>query len=485
MAKLREYRMDNSFEMLGLWAIDYENFNELGNTMNGTLYYTEYGLELQLFEELGEEFGENSKDGSDVYGFSQDGKLIWLKNCLLKKNEWSAPGFPIERYSAQEGYIFEVNFNSLNDSDFISDAFKRIFENGREILVENLSFSTNSLYEWFGGVIPKDNSEKFIFPLEKENLNIQFGVNRTRNKNIGLETEKLEGQLILSQLDGEKNTFSQIFEKARSVKKLLEVFCQKTLHYSYIGFNILTQDLKTGSKTIENYPIIRGRYYKSQIGNKDDSSLTFNKFKLRDLNVEMEDILQNWFSERDSLKFIVDGYLSDLYLPYYIEHKLLNSIRNLEVYYRNFIEEEYDDSDMRKDREKIIDYIKTNIKGNNESKFISRINYPDNISLSKKLKDLIKELPEPLFDDLEIKEEDKSPSDSISSFVNRLVQTRNYYTHGDNPENYPNRIINVDEFFFANQKLMKICTYYIYKTLDISEDIILNGIISDYEYQNI
>ena len=86
---------------------------------------------------------------------------------------------------------------------------------------------------------------------------------------------------------------------------------------------------------------------------------------------------------------------------------------------------------------------------------------------------LIKHLPDDVFDLLQIKMPKRRKSRSIGSFVNRLIETRHFYTHGDNPEHYPSRIVELDQIKHVNRVMRKICLYYVYKELGITEELIL------------
>ncbi|MBF0847775.1 hypothetical protein IR145_09965, partial [Streptococcus danieliae] len=59
----------------------------------------------------------------------------------------------------------------------------------------------------------------------------------------------------------------------------------------------------------------------------------------------------------------------------------------------------------------------------------------------------------------------KNMKSSIDSITNSLVQTRNYYTHGDDVENYPQAITDTIEQLNITSTLNQIIKYYIFKEL--------------------
>lgn len=201
----------------------------------------------------------------------------------------------------------------------------------------------------------------------------------------------------------------------------------------------------------------------------------------KDLEKHFDRLLLNYNAKRNKLDLIIDDYLSEFYLEEFYETKLLNSIRNLEIYHRNFVEPHLnitEDSQQEAARQQIIDFINEAVPEKYQGRFRSQVYYKPEKSLRKRLDYLIKNLPDDIFDTLNIKSGTKRKSRSIGSFINRIVETRHYFTHGDFPENYPNRLKNIEQVKRVNQTLRKICLYYIYKEIGIEDKIIFEEIIS-------
>ncbi|MBG9983229.1 hypothetical protein HZY86_09175 [Aerococcaceae bacterium DSM 111020] len=118
----------------------------------------------------------------------------------------------------------------------------------------------------------------------------------------------------------------------------------------------------------------------------------------------------------------------------------MNAIKNLEMYQRNFKDTskpEQVDEMLEQSKETLIKFVEENIEDKKyQERFIRNIKYNPELTLSKRLTYLFKKLDSSVKSDF-LKLPHKSPSDSISSIVNSLVQTRNYYTHGDDLTNYP------------------------------------------------
>ncbi|HGZ8089231.1 TPA: HEPN domain-containing protein, partial [Streptococcus pneumoniae] len=49
----------------------------------------------------------------------------------------------------------------------------------------------------------------------------------------------------------------------------------------------------------------------------------------------------------------------------------------------------------------------------------------------------------------------------------KLIQTRNYYTHGDSKDNYPKMITDIREMYETKLLLQEVLRYYIYQELNM------------------
>ena len=55
----------------------------------------------------------------------------------------------------------------------------------------------------------------------------------------------------------------------------------------------------------------------------------------------------------------------------------------------------------------------------------------------------------------------------IEPLIIKLIQTRNYYTHGDSKDNYPEMITDISEMYETKLLLQEVLRYYIYQELDM------------------
>ncbi|MDK7049405.1 HEPN domain-containing protein [Aerococcus sanguinicola] len=155
-----------------------------------------------------------------------------------------------------------------------------------------------------------------------------------------------------------------------------------------------------------------------------------------------------------------------LSMPTFAENKLLNLIRYLEVFCRNYREiKDNKPQEYYENQARILEYIQDNVDVEFTKVFSENIKYDDEKNLRKKLNTLFKELPDPIKS--EIKQEDKSPSKSISSLAHKLVDTRNYRTHGDDPDKYKSRITDPNEVVEILNLLEQILHYLVMNELGV------------------
>lgn len=129
---------------------------------------------------------------------------------------------------------------------------------------------------------------------------------------------------------------------------------------------------------------------------------------------------------------MVDTYLNEFYLNETSETKILNAIRNLEVYHRHFIEgnlPEHTEEELEIERASINQFIDDHVDADYQVRFHAQVNYAPEKNLRKRMQELLKSLPDDLGKQLELSREEQRKSRAITSFSYKVVVTRNYYTH--------------------------------------------------------
>lgn len=498
--KLSDYSMMVKFDILGIW---YLKESGIDDGLKGILHYDEESITLELFDSFGELFIDREKYSQidTIYGFSQNGKHLVLNNCFSTKTTSSMPGFSITNYVVSSFFILEIPFEDGYLGTDLDQVFDKISSDGT-LLVESLEFSTNHLDAWLRSsvlesvYVPREGSTRFAssgfqcdlgkfepkkYHIASCNAVLRDGVRVNSNVDplFTLGTLNNRAYLELSSLDGVEREFSDLFDIVKSIKQLMELLNASALNFEYLEFICKTMevdDLHLGKHKL----FVKGRYFYKQVSVNNSNPKFRSRFIIPEIDSKFEDVLNQWFDKKEELDFIIGNYLNDLHLPnYYTETKLLNSLRSLEIYYRNFVNHKnrIDDQEVIDNcSENLIKFITEQIPEEHQKYFLDRIMYVGEDSLNKKLVYLLKNLPDELFDKLMI-DEGKKKSKVIKSFIYSLVQTRNFYTHGDNAELYPKRISGGINLFHANNKVRKIVEYYIFKEVGLQEDVIMKNLL--------
>lgn len=472
MKTLSDYSLNTHFEMMGLWTV---NYKQLDDAVSGILTYKRGEITLKLFGDMSSFHYKKM-----LYGYTEDGHFIWIPNLDSRPALNQQEGYSVHHFSIQACYIFEDDASSPFGEIELADTFSEIFEHGQnDFKIHDLSFSTNHLLGWLGQTIHHEKifeKEELCIPygmVKKrtfellDDLILQLSINQDVSGNYTSVFVKSGTEVHLEYPAVGREWFQTFYTNALSFVRLIDFLGGRINKFQYIRFEVK--------------PGIRGSYIFEQLNHRTNYSTSEMHTTFKDLEKHFDRLLLNYNAKRNKLDLIIDDYLSEFYLEEFYETKLLNSIRNLEIYHRNFVEPHLnitEDSQQEAARQQIIDFINEAVPEKYQGRFRSQVYYKPEKSLRKRLDYLIKNLPDDIFDTLNIKSGTKRKSRSIGSFINRIVETRHYFTHGDFPENYPNRLKNIEQVKRVNQTLRKICLYYIYKEIGIEDKIIFEEIIS-------
>ena len=216
-----------------------------------------------------------------------------------------------------------------------------------------------------------------------------------------------------------------------------------------------------------NWPIIRGKYFvqHSRKNIKWDKH-ELHKISLNKLGDNFEAIINNWFDKSEQLEFIVRSFTANLHGTPYLEDSFIDSIRNLEVFARNFRGEQQADISKEEDinKQRVFDFINKNIDESFKKIFRNRLKYQRQDSdLRKKLLDLFTNVPGKIG-------KNKLTETSISSIVKKLYDSRNYYIHGDEKSKYKNLVTDFNEMYELRTLCQEVLRFYIFQELGLEYD---------------
>lgn len=483
---IKNYRLDSDFEIMGSWTIPGYDIEKDGIT--GKLTFDDNDIEFELYGVFGflnevqndEIFSFHLLNEEYIFGLNQDGYTIILHNAIQLKRDLSNTSLPYSRYKIGKCIISKIDYNTceFNFEEFTKIISKDGIEN---IECTSCEFSFKDMNIWMDtSAITKKIYKKSsgIFYDSSNFINGKYIIN---NKNLQFSNHtsgivkpyKIEEECFwrLKYYNNKNINLKTLKENTNIFRDLIQVFVDTPVEYTLYKLNLSIKNIFGHN--------IKADYIFPQFKSKVESKIII---RYTDIMDNFGNILNNWYEKKDKLNLIISNFKYNINVNYFSESNLLNIIRNLEMYHRRFIDNEKSrlkDEKLESYIKKLENYINDNVcEEKYRKRFTNNIKYYSEMNLSKRLSQTFKLLDEKIKNEF-LKLPDKSPSDSIQSIVYRLVQTRNYYTHGDNIENYPKSITNtVDQINMASV-LNQINKYFIYKELDMLNYEIIDKLIKD------
>jgi len=479
MDKAQKRLMSESFDLQGTWFLPEQDMTKDG--VEGILKYSPDKIVLELIGTFRGErdemlyFLQQSPEKKTIYGFSNYGEKMSLFDCFSLGVKMNAPGFNTTSYIVN-CFFAGTQFVNSNSERIIKscevsltylDAWldTRIVDittnqdtNNASILIDTERVSKNKKHITIDSeniMISEELSRRIVYPKEY----------------YSEETTKIVVNRFykLSSTNGELLYYDDCYDNLHKLRRLLALLIGSPLHFLFF-------DIEFVSEIIENEIEMKQhcRVFFTQVGNinktqsisphKPGTVLIFRK----DIIDSMEDIFCNWFSLQEKLAEIVNPYINDLYIQTYIETIFLNTVRGLETYHRYFPNEVSEepqiiDAKFEEERTVLLSFIAERISDENKQDFIDRINYEDEGSLQKRLKELLRQTPTSLMERLF----GKLNSKQTNKMIHAITQTRNYYTHRDDKQKYPLVIDNHNILNNYIKKLNVILQYWVLRCIGI------------------
>ena len=439
----KDYVLDKDFELKGYFSDSPGNIAS-NDSLSGILHYTPQEITLELFGEFPDETGNSfgfSKDLEKIYGFSSDGNVLILNTYGKTMEHISTPGFSIIKYGIENFKLYNIFYSKLENFDSKPEDWVVLIDKLENEEVMEFRFSFEHIEEWIEKslVTIKHRENKDIFESSIndykatnaliKSLKIKFEDSPILYSSYTTTSFRSKYYIKLTPIDSETKKFNDFYDAARKFNGFIEILSNVPISFTNIEF--LVQDVLIDENRI---PLIMGKFFVQH----DRKYKKWNKssqqnISLSKLDTDFDQILNHWFDKTEELEFIVKQFSKNLHGDLYVEDQLVDAIRNLEVYSRNF-------------------HIDQNGKLRE-------------LTLSKRLKKLFTSIDNINKDKIFPKELDRK------SFIKKLVDTRNYYTHGDKKENHPKLITDFHEMYDTKVLLQEILRYFIYKELGMEYDL--------------
>ena len=426
-----------------------------------------------------------NKDG--IFWFKNDEKNIFNGKIIEKDNDYiletnisgtlneqpehdniiigKIDNIPITIYNC----YLTTSYPQLN---FIVDYIFENYNYEPELSFNNVIIKFHNLEEWIG-------NESFEYDFKNHHKIIKSKFNKISFKQANNYINFLLGYSESLKL----NSYSVINNYSVEIKyqeqqKFKNILRDMTLIRKFLTFAMYTStEIKsikckiTETQGRPNYTQIYSKYF-----NKKEDKITnydvlmhFNDIK------DKSDIFEKWFEVHKKYKPLFDIYFTNFSTNSTLEYEFLSHTQALEAYMRK--NEKFKDYYMDfEEYETIIselnDYVKHSaMSENHKNSWESRIKYGNEVSLRKRLKDLIAHL-----DDYEIIK--KIAGEKPNKFIDEVIDNRNYYTHYDENSDFKKDIEKLITLNFKLKLLIELC---ILNELDFNDEFIENKLKIKYQ----
>ena len=497
MEKAKTYYLLDCYEIEGRWYLPGKDPDTDG--LVGTLKYSPDSITLRVqgsFIESGLFNNDDSNGKITILGFSNEGEHFSLFNCNLTCASQSYPGYTSCSYYVGKFYggdfiiegekqleQMEADFSFLNlDAWLRYQAITCTHSNDRktaqlQIDMDTAFASKRSYYVQSAGIKLSEEIGYVIRPPKDWFLEETTEVSIRRSYRITRrENQPPSGQ--------------SLFDFMQNYRRLLTLLVGTPMLFSYIDF--LSPNGVIEVDGVEHKWYRKVRMFYRQVGDivnaKHLNPNTFHSILIPhdDIANTFNEIVNKWYGSQDAFRDISAAYISDLYLPGYVENSFLNCIKGLEAYHRYFAlphgskDEERYDSRVDFDRQQILKFIANNVAPENQDYFIGRVNYEEESSFRTRLNWLLAEFP----DSLKSKVFGSFNSKAKRKLISQVVDTRNYLTHRDNKDGYKNAVFEAVPLMKMIHQLSWVLQYFLLTELGIESTIVTKRLRENWTYED-
>jgi len=287
-----------------------------------------------------------------------------------------------------------------------------------------------------------------------------------RAENINMDISYSYSTSSGSFLEDVQKTNAWINIKFDEASELKEIYAKLQKIYDFIslgiGDRINIRNIKAKADYLKDEYSVINIYYITYINEEKQHHPFFMIYSYRDIENSFEDIMNNWFIFTNKYKPTYELFFSTFKNPYTLPiDEFLSLVQALESYHS--MKDENDNVMDVETYQVILDSVKniiTKSKGSREEKqfILSRTNFWNRKSLRRRLK----ELYDSHRDELDMFIDDKN------SFIDLIVNTRNFYTHY-NPS-LEKKIIESDHLPMFSQKIKWMLLIIILKEIGFNKD---------------
>lgn len=383
-------------------------------------------------DEIFNETGEFWIIGNEESKFS--GKLISNEHYFLESNLNSALK---EDYKNVTTIIGKINgiyvtlykthlYNNSNNLGFMIEYIFKNYDFNQELSFKEIKFQFDKLNKWItdSAYVMNMNQVELSCEIQNKHVNLDnFSIDLLFDDILN---KKTDNYLINFKILFYYNKFREFEDILKDIEILKNFFTLAI--YSKINLIEITILIKDENNSQQEINI----FSKHNISN---NNVDYNWFDMiiqyHEIERNFGEILQNWFEKYSTFKPFFDIYFLNITSKLYAEALLITYIDSLEYFMSH--NDLFDDKFMTPhDYEQIFNKFQTfieslDIDDDHKTALKNTVEHGYSHTLRKRLKDLFKKLK-----DYEVLNEIISQYGKPKEFINIVVNTRNYYTHYGN-----------------------------------------------------
>lgn len=450
MKKVKEHLLSEEFGIKGMWMFPG------AEQVAGILFYSNDQIRLELFDSLGPE--DDSNKAKVIFGVTETGEEITLLSAIRTntKSHMGRHSLTFETYRANQ-ILAGIHCENLD-----------------EIKFDAMDIEFSYFPEWLGNAIFKTNGRTIdktisINELDLIHIDIPYidaklkGSGSIRINNDLFRKAELTSVSTLKLVPNEPKDFEWYKKQLYNLQKLMTVLSGRSVYILDVLF-IKEEDGYNDLVDVAFKNTMKIKWFMRQGTINLESKITEDSFLMsyRDVKSNFGDIVNKWFENEERLDVVYDLFVGEYFGITHTSKSFSTLMQSIEAFHRR------SDSSTIISREaytlyfeELKDHLKKNSPKELKDKLIGSLEHVNEYSLRTRLIKLIDSLS------LEAKELIFGDEKKIKGFIDKLVKTRNYFTHYD--ESLKFKIIKSEKRIYAIQRLRLFMTILIFKELGINE----------------
>lgn len=464
--------MEKSFEINGYWWLPITPARKISGIFS---YSPGDKMTLKLLGELNEvqEEGFNHTTGSKfelIHGLSSTGEAITLCTCI---QIGASSGF------GEAGKYSETEF--ITQNAFIGCYFNNL----NEIKFSSLSVRYFNLDNWYNksNINPtKGDPDVHGFTYHiPEPIDIYINDIHLQIELRGRESNKFNsisytGNLYINLTYSTSKPFDEIFKFLRLIQNFFSLAISEPTF-------VIEMTAWRDKELHEDKPAFIRVYYADSSWQVNAHEVFWAHMLLPYSKVESElpNLLKNWIKNAEIIKPVYDLYFSGMYHSLYLENDFLNLTQSLESFHRRVYGGQYQEDEIFLENlyKMLVSAIPQDIPSDFRSSLVNgKLRYANEFSLRKRIRLICEHISEhiPITFLLD--------RHSVTSFSEKISDTRNYLTHYST-ELKEKAAISANELFEINLQLRLILTISFLEILDIPMDKIKDIVKNDIRFRDL